>query len=94
MTQTPSNSPVIISSTTEYTVSCTGLGSDTITTLWSLNRNSINSDTLIESHNSPFTVSSSSTFTNALIYQMLDSINVLLVYQLMEYVIQAQLILM
>ena len=34
VTQTPSNSPVIISSTTEYTivtVSCTGLGSDTIT---------------------------------------------------------------
>ena len=45
LTQTPSNSPVIISSTTEYTVSCTGLGSDTITTLWSLNRNSINSAT-------------------------------------------------
>ena len=55
-TQTPSNSLVIIGSTTEYTivtVSCTGLGSDTITISWSLNGNSINSATL------PFAVSSS-----------------------------------
>ena len=69
MTQTPSHSPVIIGSTTEYTivaVSCTGLGSDTIAISWSLNRHSINSATHIESNNTPFAVSSSTTFTSTL----------------------------
>ena len=68
---------------TEYTtvtVFCTGMGSDTITISYILNRKSINSDTLIESNNSPFTVTSSGTFTTALIYQILDNINVLLAY--------------
>ena len=71
VTQTPSNVPVI-GSTTEYTiecdvtVSCTGLCSDTLTISWSLNGNNINSATLTETKNSPFTVSSSSTFTSTL----------------------------
>ena len=71
VTQTPSNVPVI-GSTKEYTitcdvtVSCTGLCSDTITISWSLNGNSINSATLTETKNSPFTVSSSGTFTSTL----------------------------
>ena len=71
VTQTPLNVPVF-GSTTEYTitcdvtVSCTGQCSDTLTISWSLNANSINSATLTESNNSPFTVSSSGTFTSTL----------------------------
>ena len=71
VTHAPSNVPVIGSST-EYTitcdvtVSCTGLYSDTITISWRLNGNNINSATLIESNNSPFTVSSSGTFRSTL----------------------------
>ena len=71
VTQSPSNVPVI-GSTKEYTitcdvtVSCTGPCNDTITISWSLNGNSINSATLTESNNSPFTVSSSGTFTSTL----------------------------
>ena len=61
--------PVIIGSTTEYTnvtVSCTGLGSNTIPISQNLNRNSINLATHIESNNTPFTVSSSTRFTSTL----------------------------
>ena len=73
MTQTPSNVPVI-GSTTEYTitcdvtVSCAGLCSDTITISWSLNGNGINSTnlTVLESNNSSFAVSSSGIFTSTL----------------------------
>ena len=71
VTQTQSTVPVI-GSTTKYTitcdvtVSCTGLCNDTITISWRLNGNSINSATLTESNNSPFTVSSSDTFTSTL----------------------------
>ena len=71
VTQSPSNVPVI-GSTTKYTikcdvtVSCTGLCSDTITISWSLNGNSINSATLTESNNSSFAVSSSGTVTSTL----------------------------
>ena len=56
----------MVASTTEYTtvtVICTGMGSDTMTISYSLNGKSINSATLIESNNSPFTVTSSGTFT-------------------------------
>ena len=71
VTQSPSNVPVI-GSTTEYnitcvvSVSCTGPCNDTITISWSLNGNSINSATNTESNNSPFAVSSSGTFTSTL----------------------------
>ena len=71
VTQTPLNVPVI-GCTTEYTitcdvtVSCTGQCSDTLTISWSLNGNNINSTTLTEFNNSPFTVSSSDTFTSTL----------------------------
>ena len=71
MTQTPTNVPVIGSATKytikcDFTVSCTGLCSDTITISWSLNRNSINSATLTESNNTPFSISSSDTITSTL----------------------------
>ena len=71
VTQTPSTVPAI-GSTTEYTitcdvsVSCTGPCNDTLTISWSLNGNSINSTTLTDSNNSPFSVSSSGTFTSTL----------------------------
>ena len=70
VTQTPSNIPVI-GSTTEYTITCdvtvslTGLF-NTLTISWSLNGNNINSTTLIESNNSSFAVSSSGIFTSTL----------------------------
>ena len=71
MTQTPSNVPVI-GSTIEYTINCvvtvsfTGPCNDTITISWSLKGNIINSATLTESNNSPFTVSSGGTFSSTL----------------------------
>ena len=70
MTQTPSNVPVI-GSTTGYTitcdvtVSCTAPCNDTLTISWSLNGNNINSNSLTES-NSSFTVLNSGTFTSTL----------------------------
>ena len=73
VTQSPSNVPVI-GSTTKYTikcdvtVSCAGLCNDTITISWGLNGNGINSTNLtdLESNNSSFAVSSSGIFTSTL----------------------------